>query len=230
MAGDDLGAATLTIATDLVTTTQPHGLATGQKVQFGGIATTTGVTAGTTYYVQSVPSATTFKVAATPGGAAVDFAGADGTAAAVTKLTVSYSSLSKVLGIYETGPYYDPTRTVVIAAPSFLKLVRDVRDLNGQPIFQQGAAGTPDTLFGHEIAWSRGARVSTATTPVPTGNPLLVVAHRDLLIVGRRGPIESYTSGIDGVGWATDESKLKVRARRAFALGDVTGAAVLEAA
>lgn len=228
-AGTNLGAVTLTDAGDTVTTNQPHGLVVNDRVVFGTITSTTGLTAGTTYYVVGVASTTVFTISATLGGATLALT-TNGSAVSVTKLGVDYGSLSKVVGLYEQGDWYDPSRTCVIAAPSFLQYVRDVKDLQGRPIFISGIAGNPDTLFNYPVRWSLGARVSTAATPAPTGNPLLVVANRDLLIVGRRSGPESYVAdAATGVGFSTDETKLKVRARRGFALGHPGAAAVLEA-
>lgn len=229
LAGDNLGAVTFTDSGDVVTFNQPHGLAVNDRVVSGTVTTTTGITAGTTYYVLTVPSTTTVTLSATSGGATLALT-TNGSAISMTKLGVTYSSLSRTLGLYESSDWFDPTRTGVIAAPTFLQAVRDVKDTQGRPIFQQGANGSADTLFGYPIRWSLGARVTTAASAAPTGNPLLIVGNRDLLIVGRRSGPESYVAdAASGVGFLTDETKLKVRARRAFAVGHPAGLAVLEA-
>ena len=227
--GDSLGAVTFTDTGDIVTFNQNHGLAVGDRVVFGTITTTTGVTAGTTYYVITVPSATTVTVSATAGGATLALT-TNGSSVSCTKLGVTYNSLSRTVGLYEQGDWFDPTDTIVIASPAFKQYVRDIKDTQGRPIFVAGNQNTPDTLFEYPVKWSLGARVATAATPAPTGNPLLVVANRQLLIVGRRSGPESYVAdAASGVGFMTDETKLKVRARRAFALGHEKAAAVLEA-
>lgn len=228
-AGTNLGAITITAATATLTFNQVHGLVVGDRVVLGTITSTTGLTAGTTYYVITVPTTTTVTISATAGGAALTLT-TNGSAVSLTKLGVDYGSLSKAVGLYEQGDWYDPSRTIVIAAPSYLQYVRDVKDTQGRPIFIQGIAGNPDTLFGYPCRWSLGARVSTAATSAPSGNPLLVVGNKDLLIVGRRSGPESFVSSSDsGVGFSTDETKLKVRARRAFAVGSPGAFAVLEA-
>lgn len=143
--------------------------------------------------------------------------------------TVTYDDLSQVLGMYEDGDYFDEANTIVIASPAFKRTFRDIKDDNNRPIFVQGTGGTPDTLFGYETRWSPGARTSTAASKAPTGNPLLVVGNRQLLIVGRRSGPESFVAGADsGVGFLTDEAKLKMRARRGFAVGHPAAFAVLE--
>lgn len=143
--------------------------------------------------------------------------------------TVTYDDLSQVLGMYEDGDYFSEADTVVIASPAFKRTFRDIKDDNGRPIFIQGKDGTPDTLFGYPARWSAGARTSTSVSKAPTGNPLLVVGNRQYLIVGRRSGPESFVAGADsGVGFLTDEAKLKMRARRGFAVGHPAAFAVLE--
>ena len=229
LAGDNLGAVTFTDTGDVVTFSQPHGLVIGDRVVPGAVTTTTGITAGTTYYVLTVPSTTTVTLSATSGGATLALT-TNGSAISMTKLGVTYSSLSRTLGLYETSDWFDPTRTIVIAAPSFLQYVRDVKDTQGRPIFQQGAGASADTLFGYTVRWSLGARVSTAATHAPTGNPLLIVGNQDLLIVGKRSGPETFAADATfGPGFNTDETKMKMRARRGFAVGHPAGLAVLEA-
>ena len=64
---------------------------------------------------------------------------------------------------------------------------------------------------------------------VPAVAPVVVV-NRDLLRLGvRSGPESVFIDGRNGLGALTDESILKVRARRAFVLGMQHGAAILEA-
>jgi HK97 family phage major capsid protein len=147
----------------------------------------------------------------------------------VSTAAVTYANLSEALGVYEDGSWFSDADTVVIASPAFKRIFRDILDENDHPIFLQGTAGTPDTLFGYTCFWSQGARTSTAATNAPTGNPLLIVGNQRLLIVGDRSGPESFVAGADsGVGFATDEAKLKCRARRGFAVGHPTGFAVLE--
>jgi len=230
LAGDNLGAVTFTDTGDVVTFNQPHGLAVNDRVVPGTITSTTGITAGTTYYVLTVPSTTTVTLSATSGGSTLALT-TNGSAISMTKLGVTYSSLSRAVGLYEQSDWFDPTMSVVIAAPSFKQYVRDVKDTQQRPIFQEGVGGQADLLFGYPVRWSLGARKSTAASAAPSGNPLLIIGNRDLLIMGRRSGPESFVAdGATGVGFATDETKLKVRARRAFAIGSPFGFSVLEAA
>lgn len=228
--GDNLGAVTFTDTGDVVTFLQSHGLRVGDRVVPGTITTTTGITAGTTYYVRTVPSATTVTLSATSGGATLALT-TDGSAISMTKLAVTYASLSRAVGIYEQSEWFDPSQSFIIAAPYYKQACRDLVDLNGRPILVAGGDNQGETLLGYPVKWSMGARLSTALTPNPTGNPLLIIANRQLLVVGRRSGPESYVAdAASGVGFMTDETKLKVRARRAFALGHPRAVSVYEAA
>jgi hypothetical protein len=227
--GDDLGAVTFTDSGDIVTFNQVHGLRVGDRVKVGAVTSTTGITAGTTYYVLTVPSTTTVTLSATSGGATLALT-TNGSSVSCTKLAVTYASLSRAVGIHEQSEWFDPNEARIIAAPYFKQACRDMVDLNGRPVLVDGGSNQGESLFGYPVEWSMGARVSTAATPAPSGNPLLVVVNRNLLIVGRRSGPESYIAGPDnGAGWSTDETKLKIRARRGFALGHPAGATVYEA-
>ncbi|MFE4671110.1 phage major capsid protein [Streptomyces sp. NPDC056723] len=144
---------------------------------------------------------------------------------------VTYDDLSTVLSDAESGDYFDLSRMVVIAHPSFRGTLRGIKDDQKQPIFvqgQQGDRGTPDTLFDLPVRWSLGCRVSATATDAPSGKPVLVVANQDYLRLGKRsGPESIFIDGRDGLSALTDESILKMRARRAFVLGHPKAAAIL---
>jgi HK97 family phage major capsid protein len=162
--------------------------------------------------------------------------------ATTTAVPVSYDNLSAVLAKVETGDYFDLPSMRVISHPAYREAMRGVKDTQGQPIFIQGHAGpegrTPDTLFGIPIAWSLGARTSATATSAPAGaggakgvagNNLLFVVNEDYLRLGiRSGPETVFIDGRGGLGALTDESILKLRSRRGFALGNAFAAAVLE--
>lgn len=140
----------------------------------------------------------------------------------------AYDDLSETLRRVEVGDYWDESNALVIANPAFRDVLRRVKDDQGQPIFVQGPAGTPDTLFGIEIAWSRGARTSAVNTESPAGNPLLVfVGDKRLLKLGVRSGPETQVTPSDAQS-NTDDTGLKLRSRRGFAVGNVNGFAVME--
>lgn len=147
----------------------------------------------------------------------------------VSATAASLTALSNTLAKVEGGDYFDEDEVVVIAHPTFRSLLRGVLDSTGRPIFNENAPGTPDTLFGHAIRWSLGAKTSATATKTPTGNPILVIANKNLLIVGKRSGPESVVAPADsGAAFTTDEALLKMRARRAFAVGNENGVAVFE--
>lgn len=143
-----------------------------------------------------------------------------------TEGDITYDNLSAALGKLEDGDFFEANSTVVIAHPSVRHALRGVKDNEGRPIFVQGLAGTPDTVFGHEVAWSLGAKTSATATDAPTGNPLVVFVNKDYLLLGVRSGPESQMS--NEAGFLTDEPILKMRARRGFALSQVHAASVLE--
>jgi len=140
---------------------------------------------------------------------------------------VTYDQLSAVLGLVETSDYFG--ELVVIAHPTFKGAFRSIKDSTGAPVFVQGLAGTPDTLFGYSVAWSRGAKTSATNSEAPNGNPILVVAEKEHLILGDRGPVESAViDGFTGASALTDEALIKMRSRKGFVLGHPNAAAILE--
>lgn len=149
----------------------------------------------------------------------------------------TYATLSQSLGNVERGNYFDISEMVCLAHPAYRNLLRNIKDSNQRPIFQESTAGfpgggmaaSPDTIFGIAIHWSLGAMTSATATPTPSGSPLLVWANRNYMIVGRRsGPESVFIDGRNGLSALTDESILKMRARRAFAVGNEFAFAVHE--
>lgn len=140
-----------------------------------------------------------------------------------------YTDLDAVLSKVEQGNYFDESKVVVIAHPTFRSVLRTIKDTDGRPIFQDRDNAGVERLFGLPIRWSNGARTHATATNNPTGNPLLFVGNSDLLILGvRSGPESVLIDGRDGLSALTDETILKMRARRGFALGAPQGVAVLE--
>lgn len=146
---------------------------------------------------------------------------------------VGYRSISSFLALYEEGPFYDEGNTVIIASPSWRRVLREIMDGNGRPYWQDGQ----DNLFGYPVRWTTGARTHATTTKNPTGNPLMVVANRNLLIKGmarltpsmvNANPGVAIQRAINGIGFLSDEAIFKAAMRRGFVLGEPRGAAILE--
>lgn len=179
----------------------------------------------------TVPFTSVYKAIRTT-NADTDYTADDNYVATATGSALTYDNLSAVLGKVEGGDYWDEALTLVIAHPSLRERIRNIKDDQGMPIFvkgQGGDSGTPDTLFGHRIRWSLGAKTSATAVQAPTGNPIMVVVNREFLAIGKRSGPESRVAGPDsGAAFLTDEALLKMRARRAFALTHEKAAAVLE--
>lgn len=151
--------------------------------------------------------------------------------------SATYDNLSATLGLVEDSNFFEESQMVVIASPAYKQSLRGIKDDQGMPIFVLGTAGTPSTLFEYPIFWSQGCRVSATNSYTPTGNPLLIIVNRQLLIKGmaRLSPqIATPNPGFaiqranNGVGFLSDVALMKAAMRRGFALGDPNGAAVFE--
>lgn len=179
----------------------------------------------------TVPYTSVYKAIRTT-NASTGYTADDNYVASATGGAVSYNNLSALLGKVEVGDYWEEGMILVIAHPSLREKLRNIKDDQNEPIFvkgQGGDSGTPDTLFGHRIRWSLGARTSATAVHNPTGNALMIVVNRDFLAIGKRSGPESRVAGPDtGAAFLTDEALLKMRARRAFALTHEKAAAVLE--
>jgi|SRR6478609_1768956 len=138
---------------------------------------------------------------------------------------LTYDHLVEAIGEMETAR---KGGLVVIAHPSLKMALRSLKDADGNfvidPDTRLGEA-TP-TLFGHQVAWSYGAKTNATYSDNPSGNALLVVAAKDELILGVRSGPESKVSTEEQ--WANDNIELKLRARRAFVLAEANSARVVE--
>ena len=140
----------------------------------------------------------------------------------------TYAEFSTAVGLVESGDYFDPGSMVAIAHPAFRKSLRGVLDGQSRPIFIEGLAGTPDTVFGIQIRWSLGAKLAATATSAPTGRSIMAFVNPELMLLGiRSGPESVFIDGRDGLSALTDESILKMRARRGFAYGHPNGASIL---
>lgn len=155
-----------------------------------------------------------------------------------TSGSATYANLSSAFAKYEDSDWYDEGDQFVIASPAYKAALRNLVDTNGTPIFQpQMSEDIAARLFGVPITWSIGARVSGTNTSSPTGNPLLIVGSRGLLIKGmaklspgiaNTNPGFALQRAINGTGFLTDEALLKAAMRRGFAVGQEHGFSVFE--
>jgi len=142
-----------------------------------------------------------------------------------------YDDASATLRLVETSDYWDGNNALIIAHPAFRDVLRRTKDTVGTPIFVQGQggdSGQPDTLFGVEIFWSRGAKTAPAMDSAPSGNPLLIfVGNRNFLKLGVRSGPETRMDVADAHS-DVDDIAVKFRSRRGFQLGHVKAFSVLE--
>lgn len=160
--------------------------------------------------------------------ATISYTGGANITTAASTGAPSYTEFSTAIGSVETGDYFDPSSMVAIAHPAFRSSLRGVKDSQSRPIFIQGTAGTPDTIFDVPIRWSLGAKLAATATPTPTGRPLMAFVNPELMLLGiRSGPESVFIDGRNGLSALTDESILKMRARRGWAYGHPNGASIL---
>lgn len=141
--------------------------------------------------------------------------------------TSLYEKASATFAKVEKGKYWSLADSLVIAAPGWREALRNCVDGQGRPIFIQGTAGTPDTLFGVNIAWSRGCKASATLSGSPTGGDLLFFVNRRYLAMGKRSGPETRADTPRAQDDA-DNYAVKFRSRRAFQLTHPAAAAVLE--
>lgn len=139
---------------------------------------------------------------------------------------LTFADINDALALVEQGSYFDAANTVFIAHPKMLGHLRGMVDGTGQLVLPNPVAATPGNLFGYPLVVSYGAATSAAATANPTGNPLLIVGNRQMMINGVRGNVESAVSR--DAQFNTDGVQLKVRVRRGFAVADASAYAIVE--
>jgi HK97 family phage major capsid protein len=131
---------------------------------------------------------------------------------------LALADLEAAVGGAEESNFYSEQDMVVIAHPAFKALLRGLATANDNVVIVDGLE---PRLFGIPVRWSLGARTHATATDSPTGDPLLVVGNRQLLILGdRSGPEYMLSPADSGAAFLTDEALLKVRTRRGFAVGN----------
>lgn len=141
--------------------------------------------------------------------------------------TSLYEKLSTLLKKVETGQFWSLADSLVIAAPGWRDALRLATDAQGRPIFIQGVAGTPDTLFNIPIHWSRGCKVSATMSGAPTGNDVLIFMNRQYMKRGDRTSPESLIDQARAQD-STDDTAAKFRVRRGFGVAHEKAFSVLE--
>jgi len=139
---------------------------------------------------------------------------------------LTFDDINNALGIAEDSSKFDAANTVFMAHPKMLAHIRGMKDANNELVLPNPVAGTPGSLFGYPLVVSYGAATSAAASANPTGNPLLIVGNRQMLINGIRGGLESVVSR--DAEFTKDGVLLKMRIRRGFAVADADAFAIVE--
>jgi len=139
---------------------------------------------------------------------------------------LTFEDISNALGLAESSKYFDAANTVFIAHPKMLSHIRNMETAGGNLVLPDPMGARPGTLFGYPLVISYGAATSAAASATPSGNPLLIVGNRQMMINGVRSTIESAVSR--DADFAKDGVLLKTRVRRGFAVAAAEAFAVVE--
>lgn len=159
-------------------------------------------------------------------------------ATATGHVGASYNNFSDLYSLVEDSDWWEEENMLIIAHSRFRGQMREVKDNQARPIFQQGVNTIPDTLWDVPIRYSRGSKTSATAVSNPSGaggvvgvagNPLLFLVNTRLLVVGKRsGPEFKFADSDSGPAFTSDQAMLKARARRGFGYGNLFAAACLE--
>lgn len=140
------------------------------------------------------------------------------------------TAIKSLIETAEQSTWFDGD-LVITASLAWKSYLRDmpIDGSNGAPVWDQAQ----NTIYGHPIQWSRGARLASAAgagtaTSKPTGNHLMTIGPRGLHIVGTAPftvgdpatPQAFVTDPATGLGMRDDSLYVKVRCQLAFAPGD----------
>lgn len=147
-----------------------------------------------------------------------------------TSGAVTYDLLSSWLADAEESVHFDDSQAFIAMHPAFRAAFRGLKDSQNNPIFvdPQGSTSSPPTLWGYRVRYSFGLKTSATNTTSPSGNPLMIMCNKRLMLKGMArlsNQIASTNPGFaiqraaSGVGFLTDETLMKAAMRRAFAIG-----------
>jgi len=139
---------------------------------------------------------------------------------------LTFNDISDALGLAESSKYFDAANTVFIAHPKMLSHIRNMETTGGNLVLPDPMGARPGSLFGYPLVVSYGAATSAAASATPSGNPLLIVGNRNMMINGVRSTIESAVSR--DADFSKDGVLLKTRVRRGFAVAAAEAFAIVE--
>lgn len=143
-----------------------------------------------------------------------------------TSGALTFAKLSDAIGLAEQSTYFDAANTVIMVHPKMLAEIRKMETVGGNLVLPDPLAARPGSLFGYPLVVSYGAARSSVATDAPTGNPLLIVGNKNMLINGVRGGVESAISR--DADFSKDGVLLKTRVRRGFAVAEASAFAIIE--
>ena len=138
---------------------------------------------------------------------------------------LEFADISTALGKAEESKYFDAANTVVIVHPKMLNLIRQMETTGGNLVLPDPLGARPGSLFGYPMVVSYGAATSAAASAAPSGDALLIVGNRNMMINGVRGGIESAISR--DADFSKDGVLLKTRVRRGFAVAAAEAFAIV---
>jgi HK97 family phage major capsid protein len=138
---------------------------------------------------------------------------------------LEFADISNALGKAESSKYFDAANTVVIVHPKMLNEIRKMETTGGNLVLPDPLGARPGSLFGYPMVVSYGAATSAAASAAPTGDSLLIVGNRNMMINGVRGGIESAISR--DADFSKDGVLLKTRVRRGFAVAAAEAFAIV---
>lgn len=138
---------------------------------------------------------------------------------------LEFADISNALGKAESSKYFDAANTVVIVHPKMLNEIRQMETTGGNLVLPDPLGARPGSLFGYPMVVSYGAATAAAATAAPTGDSLLIVGNRNMMINGVRGGIESAISR--DADFSKDGVLLKTRVRRGFAVAAAEAFAIV---
>ena len=138
---------------------------------------------------------------------------------------LEFADISNALGKAEQSKYFDAANTVVIVHPKMLNLIRQMETTGGNLVLPDPLGARPGSLFGYPMVVSYGAATSASASAAPSGDALLIVGNRNMMINGIRGGIESAISR--DADFSKDGVLLKTRVRRGFAVAAAEAFAIV---
>jgi len=138
---------------------------------------------------------------------------------------LTFKDISDALGLAEASKYFDAANTVFIVHPKMLSHIRNMETTGGNLVLPDPLGARPGSLFGYPMVVSYGAATSASASAAPTGDPLLIVGNRNMMINGVRSTVESAISR--DAEFSKDGVWLKTRVRRGFAVAAAEAFAIV---